>query len=160
MQRRVACSAFGCGALDASLLTGPMRPALRRLFLCALRSDAQASLVETPADASHWETRCLHCRRRLQVRADGEPLGHASLEHVVPRAWFGKRAAAALTTRVDDDPDDARNLAVACARCNHDKGKGPDACGPADPRALEVVGALLESRLRRWRDPALVDSGE
>ncbi len=134
-----------------------MRPALRRLFLRALRSDAQAVLDDIGV---HWDTRCLHCRRRLQVRADGEPLGHASLEHVVPRAWFGRRAAGALTATVGEDPDDARNLALACARCNHDKGKGPDARGPSDARALHVVGALLDTRLRRWRDPDLADGGE
>ena len=125
-----------------------MRPALRRLFLTALRTDTEATLV-----GDVWNTRCLHCRTRLQVRDDGTPLGHASLEHVVPRAWFGKRAAAPLTARVGDEPDDARNLAVACARCNHDKGKGPDARGPSDARAVEVVEALLTRRLARWREP-------
>lgn len=137
-----------------------MRPALRRLFLRALHSDAQARCVGLTPGTPHWETHCLHCRRRLQVRTDGEPLGHASLEHVVPRAWFGKRAAAAVTARVGDHPDDARNLALACARCNHDKGKGPDARGPGDPRALEIVEAPLSSRLGRWRIPALVEGGE
>jgi 5-methylcytosine-specific restriction endonuclease McrA len=132
-----------------------MRPALRRQFLQALRSDSQACLVE-----DCWETRCLHCRRRLQVRADGEPLGHATLEHVVPRAWFGKRAATVLSMRVGADPEDARNLALACARCNHDKGKGPDARGPVDVRAFEVVTALLDARLRRWRDPASAHGGQ
>ena len=124
-----------------------MRPALRRLFLTALRADAEATLA---GDA--WTTRCLHCRTRLQVRGDGTPLGHASLEHVVAQAWFGKRAAAPLTVRVGDDADDPRNLAIACARCNHDKGKGPDARGPADTRAFEVVDALLGRRLARWRE--------
>lgn len=77
----------------------------------------------------------------------------------MPRAWFGKRDAAALTARVGNDPDDARNLAIACTRCNHDKGKGPDARGPSDARALEVVSALLQRRLDRWRDaPELGES--
>ena len=125
-----------------------MRPALRRLFLRALATDAQAERAD-----NGWSTRCLHCRTRLHVAEDGTPRGHASLEHVVPRAWFGKRAAAALTARVGDDPDDARNLAVACARCNQDKGKGPDARGPADPRAYEVVAAILERRFSHWCDP-------
>lgn len=132
-----------------------MRPALRRLFLLALRSDVQAV-----ASGDHWQTRCLHCRSRLQVRADGQPLGHATLEHVVPRAWFGKQAAAELAGRVGGDPDDARNLALACARCNHDKGKGHDARGPSDLRAIEVVAGLLEARFKRWREPTLVDGGQ
>ena len=125
-----------------------MRPALRRLFLRALSTDDAASLRD-----GVWETRCLHCRRRLQVRADGDALGHATLEHVVPQAWFGKRAAALLTAQVGDDADDARNLAVACAGCNHGKGMSHDARGPADPRAFEVVSQLLQRRLARWRPP-------
>ena len=125
-----------------------MRPALRRLFLRAIDTDA---LAERSDDG--WTTRCLHCRTRLHVDADGTPRGQASLEHVVPRAWFDKRAAVALTARVGD-ADDARNLALACARCNQDKGKGPDARGPTDARAFDVVAALLERRFARWREPA------
>ncbi|WP_119717557.1 HNH endonuclease [Cognatilysobacter tabacisoli] len=126
-----------------------MRPALRRLFLLALAHDAEAALR---ADG-RWRTRCLHCRSTLEFDADGTPLGHGTLEHVVPQAWFGKRAAAALTREVGDAANDARNLALACAGCNHDKGKGPDARGPNDERAREVVAALLARRLERWAVP-------
>lgn len=126
-----------------------MRPALRRLLLLAAKTDAEAQQV---ADG-RWSTRCLHCRTRLQIASDGTACGATSLEHVVPQAWFGKRAAAALTSRVGGDSDDPRNLALACARCNQDKGKGPDARGPIDARAREVVTALLDRRLSRWRDP-------
>ena len=122
-----------------------MRPALRRLFVLAVLTDREAKRA-----GETWSTRCLHCRTRLLVHADGRPMGHASLEHVVPQAWFGKRAAATLVERVGR-PDDPRNLAVACRRCNHDKGKGPDARGPGDPRARDVVTALLDTRLARWR---------
>lgn len=125
-----------------------MRAALRRLFLLALATDADARCRDHV-----WTTRCLHCRTRLQVRADGSALGASSLEHVVPQSWFGKRAATSLTREVGDDPDAARNLALACARCNQDKGKGPDARGPADARAFEVVRMLLARRLGRWREP-------
>lgn len=131
-----------------------MRPALRRLFLLALETDREAQL-----DAGTWQTRCLHCRTKLQVRGDGTPLGASTLEHVVPQAWFGKRAALPLTSRVRGNSDDARNLAIACQRCNHDKGKGPDARGPGDARAFEVVGALLAKRLSRWRERSS-DPGE
>lgn len=124
-----------------------MRASQRRLFVSAVQSDTEAQTDS----AGTWTTRCLHCRTRLQVAASGEPMGHASLEHVVPRAWFGRREAAPLTARVGDLPDDARNLAIACARCNHDKGKGPDARGPSDARAFEVVSQLLARRSARWR---------
>lgn len=127
-----------------------MRPALRRLFLRALDTDAEAR-----EQNGRWETRCLHCRTRLQVATDGEPMGAASLEHVVPRAWFARRAAAILVERVGCSPDDARNLAIACTRCNHDKGKGPDARGPSDARAFEIVETLLGTRLGRWREPSV-----
>ncbi|KAB7766388.1 HNH endonuclease [Xanthomonas maliensis] len=125
-----------------------MRTALRRRLLLAALTDTQAQ----PVDAG-WETRCLHCRRRLLLRADGEPLGHTTLEHVVPQAWFGRRAAAALCAQVGGDANDPRNLALACAGCNHAKGRRHDANGAGDPRAHEVVAALLSARLARWRTP-------
>jgi len=125
-----------------------MRAALRQRLLLAAQTDAQAQ----PA-AGGWHSRCLHCRRRLDLRGDGEPLGHCSLEHVVPQAWFGRRAAAALCAQVGDDANDARNLALACAGCNHAKGRHHDARGPQDARARDVVAALLSARLARWRPP-------
>ncbi|MEB1530657.1 HNH endonuclease [Xanthomonas sp. WHRI 7945] len=125
-----------------------MRTVLRQRLLLAAQTDAQAQ----PVDGG-WETRCLHCRRRLRVRDDGEPLGHSTLEHVVPQAWFGRRAAIALCGLVGDDPNDARNLALACAGCNHTKGRHHDARGPQDARAYDVVAALLSARLARWRPP-------
>lgn len=124
-----------------------MRPRLRRLLLLAVATDA----VATPVDGA-WATRCLHCRSRLLLASTGEPLGHATLEHVVPQAWFGRAAAVPLVARVGT-ADDARNLALACRRCDHDKGKGPDERGPTDARAFAVVAALLDRRLARWRDP-------
>ncbi|MCZ8114795.1 HNH endonuclease [Silanimonas sp.] len=124
-----------------------MRAKLKALFRLAVATDDEA----VQAADGLWTTRCLHCRTRLQVAADGEALGGSSLEHVVPQAWFGRRAAADLTAQVGEDRDDARNLAVACRRCNQDKGKGPDAAGPQDARAHAVVAALLAKRLTRWR---------
>ncbi|MFA4620127.1 HNH endonuclease [Xanthomonas perforans] len=96
-----------------------MRTVLRQRLLLAAQTDAQAQLHD-----GLWETRCLHCRRHLQVLADGEPLGHTTLEHVVPQAWFGRRAQ-----------------------------RRHDANGAGDARAYEVVSALLSARLARWRAP-------
>jgi 5-methylcytosine-specific restriction endonuclease McrA len=124
-----------------------VRTKLRQLFRLAVATDAEAS----QGGDGVWTTRCLHCRTRLQVADDGTALGGSSLEHVVPQAWFGLRAAAALTAQVGNDRDDARNLAVACRSCNQDKGKGPDARGPTDARAYAVVETLLAKRLARWR---------
>lgn len=126
-----------------------MRASLRRLLRLAAMSDTQAAL-----DGDRWRTRCLHCRAHLDLRADGEALGATSLEHVIARAWFGRREASALTARVGGNPDDPRNLALACRSCNQAKGTTHDACGPGDPRALAITAALLDRRLARWREPS------
>jgi 5-methylcytosine-specific restriction endonuclease McrA len=123
-----------------------MRIGLRRKFLLAAQTDAEAILTDTV-----WNTRCLHCRAHLQVRDDGEALGHCTLEHVIPQAWFSEPAAKNLCSRVGDNANDARNLALACTRCNHDKGKSHDARGPGDTRAVEVISTLFAKRMARWR---------
>jgi 5-methylcytosine-specific restriction endonuclease McrA len=120
----------------------------RELMLRAARSDRLARLED-----GVWVTRCLHCRSRLGVRADGAALGSATLEHVVPRSWADAPAAASLWA-LAGGPEDARNLALACARCNQQKGRRHDARGPGDTRAREVVERLLALRLERYVDPS------
>jgi 5-methylcytosine-specific restriction endonuclease McrA len=110
-----------------------MSATTRRLLLLALATDRSASLRDEV-----WETRCLHCRSRLLVSAAGVPIGRATVEHVVPRSWFDLAAMRDLVARVGE-PDDARNLAVACARCNQ-------------PRSRSIVERLLEKRMREWRE--------
>ena len=127
-----------------------MRISLRRKLLLAVQTDLEAALTD-----GVWNTRCLHCRARLQVRDDGDALGHSTLEHVIPQAWFAAHAAKSLCSSVGGDADDARNLALACTRCNHNKGKSHDARGPSDARAIEVITALLAKRIARWRETAL-----
>lgn len=123
------------------------------LLLAALTDDqAQRDPVDPRAPQCGWVTRCLHCRSRVGVGLDGQPWPGTTLEHIVPRAWFGKRAAAALCAGLDS-ADDPRNLALACARCNHAKGRSHDANGPGDARALAVVLQLRAARLARWRPP-------
>jgi 5-methylcytosine-specific restriction endonuclease McrA len=119
-----------------------MRPGA--LLLRAARTDQRARKA---GDA--WLTRCLHCGTQVGVREDGVALGTTTLEHIVPRSWFGTRAAAALVALVGA-PDDARNLALACARCNQQKGRTHDARGAGDARAREVTVRLLERRLARY----------
>ena len=71
---------------------------------------------------------------------DGRSLGEATLEHVWPEAQGGT--------------NDVTNLAVACARCNREKGTRHDHRG--GQRLEEVVSLLRERRRERWRDPAAV----
>ena len=120
-----------------------MSQSLRQLIGSALDTDTEAR-----TEGGLRQTRCLHCRARLSVSNDGQPLGTATLEHIVARSWFGRRAAADLTAELSG-PDDPRNLALACARCNQQKGRTHDAAGPANPRAREIVAALLARRRAR-----------
>ena len=88
-----------------------------------------------------WIGKCLHCGRKLVVRDDGRAMGEATLEHVWPQSQGGDNAVA--------------NLAVACTRCNREKGARHDH-GRHARRLDEVVAALRQRRSERWRDPATV----
>jgi 5-methylcytosine-specific restriction endonuclease McrA len=120
------------------------RPRLRALYLQVLLTDTLAV-----RQANGWLTHCLHCRSALLLKADGAPVSAVTLEHIVPQSWFQRWPAAACCQALAG-ADDPRNLALACARCNHDKGKDLDVRGPGDARALEVVSALLARRAARW----------
>lgn len=122
--------------------------ALRHLLRLAAATDREARLAD-----GTWQTRCLHCRAHLSISLQGDPLGSATLEHIVPRSWFGRRGSEELVAGLTG-PSDARNLALACARCNQQKGRGPDAAGPGDARAREIVRSLLDRRAERYiEDP-------
>jgi len=86
-----------------------------------------------------WLGKCLHCNGHLLVSLDGAPISRATVEHIIPRAHGGT-----------DAPE---NLALACARCNHQKGRRHDVHYDTDPRVRELVEKLLEKRKRRWREP-------
>jgi 5-methylcytosine-specific restriction endonuclease McrA len=87
-----------------------------------------------------WVGKCIHCNTKLVVGHDGRPLGEATLEHVFPETQGGT--------------DDVANLAVACARCNREKGSRHDHRG--GQRFEEIVAALRARRAERWREPEAV----
>jgi hypothetical protein len=131
----------------------------RSQLLVAAETDTAAVLED-----GVWLSRCLHCKSRVGVTQRGEPVGSTTLEHIVPRTWFARRARARSkgasspspvpSERLDElsGPEDPRNLALACRRCNWGKGVRHDSRGPADPRAIAVVRALLARRLARFRE--------
>ena len=81
--------------------------------------------------------KCIHCRTKLVVSSRGETA--ATLEHVLPQSHGGT--------------DDLRNLALACARCNHEKGLRHDVRRANDPIFVELLTRLREERAKRWREP-------
>jgi 5-methylcytosine-specific restriction endonuclease McrA len=91
-------------------------------------------------DRPVWVGKCIHCGRKLTVADDGAPISQATLEHIWPRTHGGDNAL--------------RNLALACAGCNREKGGRHDNRHRADERLGEIVAELRRRREERWRDPA------
>ena len=83
--------------------------------------------------------KCIHCGRNLTLESDGKARDHATVEHIVPRHHGGT--------------DDLENLAIACARCNQDKGARHDSRDWNDPGLQGVIATLQARRRRRMRAP-------
>jgi hypothetical protein len=107
------------------------------LLLAAAVTDSTFERTVVDGDVA-WVGKCLHCGRKLVVRDDGRAMGQATLEHVWPQTQGGS--------------DAVTNLAVACNRCNREKGSRHDH-GKHNERLDEVVAVLRERRRERWRDP-------
>ena len=87
-----------------------------------------------------WVGKCIHCNSKLVVADDGRSLGEATLEHIIPQTRGGT--------------NDVKNLAVACARCNREKGKRHD--HKRGERLDDIVAILQARRTERWREPDAV----
>lgn len=109
-----------------------------RRILDIIATDRTFTLTEVRGETA-WVGKCLHCNARLVVSTDGAMAGGVTIEHVVPKAHGGT--------------DDLENLALACARCNHEKGIRHDRRRPDHPRVAEVIQKLQARRRERWRDP-------
>ena len=88
-----------------------------------------------------WMGKCIHCNTKLVVGDDGRSLGEATLEHVWPQTQGGT--------------DELTNLAVACNRCNREKGSRHDHTRTA--RLEEITTELRTKRMARWRAPETVN---
>ncbi|MEY3013474.1 MAG: hypothetical protein RIT45_2209 [Pseudomonadota bacterium] len=109
----------------------------RQRVLAVVRSDATFQRAVWRGQEL-WLGRCLMCGKGVMVDDAGRLLEQATLEHIVPRTHGGD--------------DSIENLAIACARCNHQKGARVDSLTQNDPRRREIVLALLQRRRERWRD--------
>ena len=109
-----------------------------RLLLWCAATDRTFTLA-TEAGRRTLTGRCIHCGRRLRIRDDGRPLSELSLEHIVPRTHGGG--------------DNLSNLAIACPRCNAQKGARHDLQHWEDPKLQAVIATLTERRRERMRPP-------
>lgn len=109
-----------------------------RMILEIVATDRTFARAEIRGRAG-WVGKCIHCRSAITVDTEGEPIGAATIEHIVPKNHGGT--------------DDVDNLALACARCNSLKGVRHDNRRADDPRRLELVEKLQAQRRERWREP-------
>ena len=122
----------------AATLGGVARSVRRRILAIVLTDSTFERTIVREREV--WVGRCIHCNAHLQISLDGEPISRATIEHILPRGHGGS--------------DDPANLALACARCNHQKGRRHDVRARGDPRLLELVERLRQRRLARWRGPS------
>jgi 5-methylcytosine-specific restriction endonuclease McrA len=107
-----------------------------RLLLAVAESDStcERKLVR---GREVWVGRCLHCRAAVTVPLDPREPASATLEHIVPRTHGGD--------------DSLTNLALACASCNHAKGRKLDCRRATDETLQRVIAELQRERLARMR---------
>ena len=67
-------------------------------------------------------------------------ISRATIEHIFPQTHGGT--------------DAIENLALACSRCNHGKGRRLDQRPLSDPKLQEVIARLRSRRQARWRESA------
>jgi 5-methylcytosine-specific restriction endonuclease McrA len=112
------------------------------LLLAIARTDRTFQRALLPARGvcpprTAWKGRCLYCDTPIWLELGGAAITDVSVEHLLPRARGGT--------------DDLRNLALACSRCNQEKGRRHDA-SKRSARADDVIAAAITRRAERWRD--------
>ena len=107
-----------------------------RILLNIIATDNTFRLIQYRSQML-WQGKCIHCNKKLLIDTNGHPISDATIEHIRPSFKGGT--------------DDLRNLAIACAGCNHEKGIRHDNKKNSS-RAKEVVEKLLQKRMKRWKD--------
>ena len=97
-------------------------------------SDNTFEIVEYK-NGQAWQGKCIFCNKKLLAKLDGTLIGNATIEHILPRSQGGTNAD--------------WNLAIACRRCNGEKGIRHDS-KKNSKRSKEVIDKLLKKRLARY----------
>jgi hypothetical protein len=108
------------------------------LLLWCAATDATFVLARV-GDRTVLAGRCIHCKRKLAIDLDGNPLGQETVEHIIPRTHGGT--------------DALENLAIACSRCNQGKGARLDPRRWDDETLQRVISSLQARRAERMRPP-------
>lgn len=120
------------------MLDGRVSQRTKRLLLWCAATDATFGLARI-GDRTVLAGRCIHCKRKLAIDLHGNPLGHETVEHIIPRTHGG-------TDALD-------NLAIACSRCNQGKGARLDLRRWQDETLQRVIAGLQARRAERMRPP-------
>ncbi len=118
----------------APRLHDPRMPSRAALVLAVVATD---KTFAEDARVGGFVGKCIHCRTKLVVTREGQTA--ATIEHVLPQSHGGT-----------DAPE---NLALACARCNHEKGMRHDVRRTTDPIFVALLERLQAERAKRWREP-------
>ena len=108
----------------------------RQLFLSLIASDKTFEKNIVRGELL-WVGRCIHCQKKLLFSLSGEPLSEGSLEHILPKVHGGS--------------DEVDNLAIACRRCNNQKGKRHDWKPLSDASLAQMVVKLRQRKQDRLR---------
>lgn len=108
-----------------------------RQLLRAVAESDRAFVLRELRGSWAWVGPCLHCKRAIVVPRDDREPASATLEHIVPRTHGGG--------------DELENLGLACASCNHAKGKRLDWRRLDDPTLQRVIERLRAERKARMR---------
>ena len=111
----------------------------RKTVLKIIQTDSTFQLVSSTRGLV-WKGKCIHCRAWLLIDSDGSYISKATIEHIIPK---NHGAGSEL-----------ENLAIACAACNHKKGRRHDLLKASDPVLIRFLQRLTDERQKRWRAPS------
>lgn len=111
--------------------------ARQQLILALVLTDQTFQKRQARFGEAVWQGKCIHCGCALVVGLDGSCGREVTVEHIIPQHHGGDEAL--------------ENLALSCARCNHQKGYMQDPKKRGDTRLEHLIQVLQSRRKARWR---------